>query len=228
MDTYRRTAIIVGAFFLTAMVTYLLGASIIESFLSAPDSLASISANKTQVIIGVLLELINCVAVVGIAVTIFPIFRVHNEALAMGYVAFRVMEATLLVVAVISPLVLLTLSQEYITAGATDAPYFQALGTSLIAARTHLAGLLLAIFFSLGALLFYYFLYQSKLVPRFISVWGLIAAVLVLIWNLLEAFGISISVGIVLGLPIILNEIFLGIWLIIKGFDPSAIASASA
>lgn len=71
--------------------------------------------------------------------------------------------------------------------------------------------------------MFYYLLYQTKLVPRWLSAWGLIAVVLVLTWNLLETFGISFNVGIIFGLPIILNEIFLGIWLIVKGFDASVI-----
>lgn len=97
-----------------------------------------------------------------------------------------------------------------------------------MAVRGNLTGLLAAVFFSLGALMLYYSMYQSILVPRFISVWGLIAVVLVLTWNLLETFGISLSAGIVIGLPIILNEILLGIWLIIKGFNPSAITSQPA
>jgi hypothetical protein len=228
MDIYKNSARIVGAFFLTAMVTYLLGASMIESFLIAPDYLAIVSENGTLVVFGVLLELTNCIAVVGIAVTIYPIFRRHNEAAAMGYVSFRIIEAALLVVAALSPLVVLTLSQEYITAGAADAASFQSMGTVLINARAHLAGVMLTTFFSLGALLLYYFLYQTKLVPRWLSVWGLIAAVLVLTWNLLEAFGFSISAGLIFGLPIILNEITLGIWLIVKGFNPDAVENLSA
>ena len=114
------------------------------------------------------------------------------------------------------------------TAGASDASYFQHLGTSLIEVRAQLVGQILAIFFGLSALLFYYLLYQLKLVPRFISVWGLIGAVLILTWNLLLIFGVSVSIGMILALPMILNEIFLGIWLIAKGFNPSAIASESA
>lgn len=228
MDTSRRTARIVGAFFLIAMVTYLVGASIIDSVQSAPDYLSTVSENETQVIVGVLLEIINCVAVIGIAVAIYPIFKKYNEALALGYVGFRVIEVAVLVAAVISPLLLIELSQEYLTAGVQDASDFQVIGTLLLAARAHLAGIVLSIFFSLGALIFYYFLYRTKLVPRFISIWGLIAAVLVLTWNLLEAFGIRIEAGIILGLPIILNEIFLGFWLIAKGFDPSATVIESA
>jgi hypothetical protein len=223
MNSTNRTARIVGALFLTAMVTSLLGAALIESILNAPDYLMNVSAKETQVVIGVLLELIDGTAVVGIAVMMFPIFKKDNEALALGYVAFRIIEAVIIITGVISPLILIALSQEYLTAGAPVASYFQTLGASFLTARAYLVGRMLGIFFSLGALLFYYLLYRSKLVPRFISIWGFIAVALVLAWNLLEIFGIRVSVGIILGLPIILNEIFLGIWLIAKGFNSSAI-----
>jgi hypothetical protein len=220
MNTHKRTARIVGALFLIAMVTSLVGGVWLESILSAPDYLLTVSANETQVIIGVLLELANCAAVVGIAAMLFPILKEQSEALALGYAGIRVVEAAILSAAVISPLLLITLSQEYVAAGAPDAAYFQTLGTLVLAARAHLAGLLVPVFFSLGALLLYSLLYQSRLVPRFISVWGLIAVALLLTWNLLESFDVHISAGMVFGLPIILNEIFLGIWLIVRGFNP--------
>ena len=228
MNSNRKTARIVGALFLIAMVTSLVGAGLLESILSDPDFLTNVSENETQVRLGVLLELINGIAVVCIAVMMFPIFKKYSEALALGYVSFRIIEAVIVIGAVIGPLTVIALSQEYLTAGASDASSFQTIGTSFIAVRSHLVGQMLGIFFSLGALLFYYLLYQSKLVPRFISVWGLIAVVLVFTWNLLELIGLSISVGIIFGLPIILNEIFLGIWLIAKGFNSSAIASPAA
>jgi hypothetical protein len=224
MNSNKKTAIIVGALFLIAMVTSLVGGVWLESILTTPDYLRTVSANGSQVITGVLLELINCVAVVGIAVAMFPIFRKQNEALALGYVAFRVIEAAVLIAAVISPLLLIALSQEYITVSASDAPFFETLGTLILNARLALTGLLVPVFFSLGALLFYDLLYQSRLVPRFIPIWGFIGVVAVLTWNLLETFGLSISAGMVFGLPIILNEIFLGIWLIIKGFDAPKMA----
>jgi Domain of unknown function (DUF4386) len=228
MNTGKNTARIVGALFLTAMVTSLVGGIWLESIISAPDYLTTVSANETQVIVGVLLELINCAAVVGIAVTLFPVLKQQSEALALGYVGIRVVEAVILVIAVISPLALITVSQEYVAAGSSDASFFQTLGTLVVTARTYLTGLLTALFFGLGALLLYSSLYRSRLVPRFISVWGLIAVVALWAWNLSEAFGMSISAGMVFGLPIILNEIFLGIWLIAQGFNPSAVASPSA
>jgi hypothetical protein len=130
--------------------------------------------------------------------------------------------------AVISPLLLVTLSQEYLAAGASNAAYFQSAGTVVMAAREHLASLLTPIFFSLAALLLYYFLYRSRLVPRFIPVWGFIGVAALLTWNMLEAFGMSISAGMVFALPMILNEILLGIWLIVKGFNADAFSSESA
>ncbi len=216
-----------GALFLIAMATSLLGAALIETILSAPDYLVDVSVNRTQLILGVLLELVNGIAIVGIAVMMFPIFKKHDEALALGYVAIRIIEAVIVIAAVVSPLSLIALSQEFVEVGALDASNFQTSGTSLLAARAQWIGPMLGIFFSLAALLFYYLLYQSKLVPRFISVWGLIAVALLFTWNLLGLFGISFSAGMVLALPIILNEIFLGIWLIAKGFNSSAIASES-
>jgi len=228
MDTARKTARIVGSLFLIAMVTSLVGGIWLETMISAPDYLITVSANHSQVIIGVLLELINCIAVVGIAVAMFPIFRQQNEALALGYVALRIIEGVILIAAVISPLLLIPLSLEYLSAGAPDASTFQTSANLLLSARAYIAGLLVPIFFSLAALVFYYLLYQSILVPRFISIWGLIAVVLLLAWNLLETFGISVPAGMIFGLPIILNEIFLGLWLIIKGFKPTAIDSEAA
>lgn len=226
MNSHRKIASIVGALFLIAMVTSLLGAGLIESVINTPNYLTDISADTTQLTAGVFLELINALAVVGIGVMMFTILQHHNESIALGYVGFRLMESIFLTVAAIIPLSLITLSQEYLHADVADAPYFQTLGGLLKAGRADVTGLLIPIFFSLGALLFYYLLYQSKLIPRFISVWGLIGTVLILLLNLIE---ISFSLGMILALPIILNEIFLGIWLIVKGFNlPTAAAGSAA
>jgi hypothetical protein len=81
--------------------------------------------------------------------------------------------------------------------------------------------LLIPVFFSVGAVLFYSLLSRSKLIPRFVSVWGLIGVVLILALNLLSTINlleVGMSTGLIFALPMILNEIFLGIWLIVKGF----------
>jgi hypothetical protein len=196
-----------------------------ESILGVEDYLASVSTEKTQVVMASLLEIINCVMVVGIAALMYPLIKQNSGFLGIGYVGFRVIEASILIAAVLCPLLLVVLSQEYDFVGSGAGAYFETLGVLIKSAREYLTGLLTATFFSLGALLFYYFLYQTKIVPRFIAVWGFIAVPLMLAWNLIEAFGISLSFGIVFGLLIILNEIFLGVWLIAKGFNAEAIDS---
>ncbi|GAH30840.1 unnamed protein product [marine sediment metagenome] len=169
-------------------------------------------------------------AVVGIAVMMFPILKQHNKNIALGYVGSRIIECKIIVVSEIILLSLLTLSQEYVKAGAPDASYFQTLGTLLLAVGdwTHLLGI--NIVFGLGALILNYLLYKSKLVPRWISAWGFIGATLLLAAGLLGMFGLSSwsTISIFLALPIASQEMFLAVWLIVKGFNSSAIASESA
>jgi hypothetical protein len=232
MKSYRKTAIFVGIFFLIGYVILLPGGYLVDSILDAPDYLNIISVNIPRVITGMLLEFINAAAVVGIAVLMFPLLKKQNEALALGYVGSRAVEAALLLVGHIFLLLLLVLSQEYVKAGDPATSYFQTLGTLLIAERG-LTFRLVMIVVSLGALMFYYLLYQSSLIPRFISIWGLIGAPLSLAGGLIAIFGYRAGASMptstmILGLPIMLNEILLGILLIVKGFNPSAIASQSA
>jgi hypothetical protein len=229
MIIMKKSSRIVGILFLAAMVASLLGAGLVESILSAPDYLKEISENETQLVIGVLFELMNGVAVIGIGVLMFSILRQHNETIARGYLALRIVEAVFCSVIVISPLSLMALSQEYLKAGATEAAVFQITGALSIAERASVANLLIPIFFGLGALVLYSSLYQSKLLPRFISVWGFVAAVLAIINNILLTFTVELSmvISLIFVLPIITNEIFLGIWLIVKGFGPAVTVSES-
>jgi len=224
----NKTARIVGALFLISNVTFLLGAFVfVEPILGAPDYLTLASANRTQVVLGALLELVNGIAYVGIAVLVFPILRQRFESMALWYVGFRVIEFVMQTLSDISPLALLRLSEEFVKAGAPASSSFQALGTLLLAER-YWAFQMVTFALVLGALVFYYMLYQSRLIPRFISVWGLIGALAVLATALLDTFGISPGSLEFLGVLMLLNELFLGVWLIVRGFNPSAIVSRSA
>jgi hypothetical protein len=229
MNTSRRTAKIVGALFLISNVTFILGATMfIEPSLGAPDYLTLVSASRSQVVLGVVLELINGLAYLGIGVLMFPILKQRFESLALGYVAFRVIEFIMQALSDLSPLALLTLSEDFVKAGAPAASPFQTSGAVLLADR-YWAFQLVSIALGLGALLLYSMLFRSELVPRFISVWGLIGAVSVLITALLEMFAVSVSpgLGFVLGVPMLLNELFLGGWLIVKGFNSASIVALS-
>lgn len=225
MDKSRKTARIVGALFLIATVTYTLGDGLEKSILNTPDYLLDVYANSTRVVIGVLLEFIDAAAVAAIGVMLFPILRKHNEAVALGYAGTRIIECLLLIAAGISSLSLIALSQEYVQAGTPDASYFQALGTLLVA-QSGLAFQIAMIALGLGSLPFCYLLYQMRLIPRSMSVLGLIGYAALFIGSLLEVFGHDLAM--IHYVPGGLFELVLPIWLIVKGFNSSAIVSESA
>ncbi len=227
MNTSKKTARIVGVLFIIGTVAGVLSGVFTGPILvlDDPDYLIKVSANENQIIIGMLLVLIMGFALAMVPVMLFPIFKKHNEALALGSVVFRgALEAVTYIAIVISWLLLIILSQEYVKAGAPDASYFQTLGTILLEAVDGI-NQILAIVFSLGALMIYYLFYQSKLIPRWLSVWGLIGAILYLAQPLLGMFG---SVLEILFAPLAVQEMVFAVWLIVKGFNPSAIASKSA
>ena len=224
MKDLNRTARIIGALYLISNATFLIGATmLIEPSLSAADFLGQVTANGTQVILGSLLEIINGLAYMGIAVLIYPILRQRFESLALGYVSFRIIEFVTQIAASAIPLILVTLSGGLASPAPAEA---QALGELLLTTRYWIYEMLYLVF-CVSALMLYYMLYQTKLVPRFISVWGLIAAALVLINTVFEIFGVELGTAfsMVTGLPMLLNELFLGVWLIIKGFSPDAVIS---
>jgi hypothetical protein len=225
MYTNKKTAGIIGALFLTAMAASLVGGGLVESALSFPDTLIAVSENETPVIAGALLELVNAIAVIGIGVLLYPILKQHSTNMALGYLSLRIVEAVFCSLIVISPLSLSALSQEYMSAGAAQAAALSAAGALSIAERASVAGLLIPVFFSLGALLFYASALQSRLFPRWLAAWGFTGAVLILANCLLQTFGLELSTGVqmTLALPIILNEISLGIWLMVKGFSTPAV-----
>ena len=219
----RKTAGLVGGLFLTAMAASLIGGGMVESIITSPDFLTAVSEHEQRLLVGVLLELINGMAVVGIGALMFPVLKKINESMAIMYLCFRAIEALFACLIVITPLSLLKLSQEYFRADPLDSQYFQAAGSLAIALRAGINDLPFPLFFCLGAMLFYLLLYRSGLLPRFISIWGVIATICILLMNLLTLFReapLNPGVLVFLALPIILNEIFLGIWLMVRGFNP--------
>jgi len=231
MDTHRKTAIIVGVLFIIATAVLFIGGAFYEPILSSPDYLDTAHPNRIIVIIGILLEFTKIPAIALIPVFLFPILRKRHEAFALGYVVFRLLEAVLLVGIEINKLSLISVSRDYLNKGGTDASVLQNIG-SWIQSVNEWAFLMYLLVFTLGALMFYSVLYRSKLIPRFISAWGFIAAALLLIGSVLIMFdtfaGISeTGLELIFALPIAVNEMVLAVWLIMKGFNPSAIASGS-
>jgi hypothetical protein len=231
MNTSRKIAIMVGVFYIAATVAGVLSLPFTEPTLNAPDYLTGVSANQNQVLIGALLALVMAVAVAGIAITVYPVLRKHNASIAIGYVGARIVEGVIDIISVISLLALVKLSQEFVEAGAPDASYYQTLGDILLAVQGWGVHVVLDVaVFPLGALIFNYLLYQSKLVPRWLSGWGLIGAPLWLAGGVLVMFGHDpfSTIPVLSNLPIGVQEMVFAVWMIVKGFNSTTIASESA
>ncbi len=231
MNTYRKTAITVGILLLACTVASILGPSLVSSILNTPGYLNQLAGNSNQAIIAALLEFIWAATGAGIAIVLYPILKKYNGALALGSVCFRVVENVFVLIGTLGLLSILTLSQEFIAAGAPGASSFQTLGTLLLALRDWQFHVISGLAFFLGTLMYYVILYKSKLIPRWLSGWGVLGAVLSLAATVLASFTRDLgmaSVNTYLSAPIGLQEMVLAVWLIVKGFNPSAIASLSA
>jgi hypothetical protein len=231
MNTYRNTAIVVGVLYIIGTVAGVLSVVVTGPILGASDYLANVAANPNQLTTGALLVLLMGLPLAMVPVMLFPIFRKINEVLAVGYVVFRgALETATYIASVIPWLFLLIVGREYAAAGAPDASYFQVLGSVLKEGKDSITPILVIVF-SLGALMLYYLLYRSKLIPRWISGWGVIAILLHLPTGFLIMFQLDTAfspVNMAMNLPIGLQEMVMAVWLIAKGFSPSAIASLSA
>jgi hypothetical protein len=222
MNTDKNIARIVGILFIIGTVAGVLSFVFSGPVLEDPDYLVEVSAKENQVIIGALLILVMGFALAMVPVMLFPIFKKHNETLAIGSIVFRgVLEAVTYIAIAIISLLILTLSQEYVKAEAPDASYFQTTGALLLAAEDWITHIL-AIVFSIGALIIYYLFYQSTLIPRWLSIWGIVGGLLYLSVPLLGIFGSALDI---LMAPLAIQEMVLAVWLIVKGFNSSAIAS---
>lgn len=226
MDSYRNNAIIVGVLFISATVFSILSSVFLGSTLAAPISLVTVNANGNQVVIAVILQLIAALSAFGTAVFIYPILKKFIESLAIAYVGLRLLENTFYILGVVSLITLLTLSQE--SAGAINASY-QPLSNLVMALYDWALTFGTVIIFGIGSITLNYVLYQSKLVPRWLSGWGLIGAVLVILFGFIGLISIQAtstnSILTLLALPIAVQEMVFAVWLIFKGFYQSEIAS---
>jgi len=228
MNRNRKIAIIAGVLFIIATVASVLGTLFSKPILDATDYLIKISANENRIAIGALFKFIAAAASAGIAISLYPILKKYNQGLALGAVGFRIIEGMLGIAGVICLLLLTTLSQEFVKAGSPDSSYFQTSGVLIVAGRDWMGNVAGLLAFGLGALMYYYIFFQTKLVPRWLSGWGLIGIILIIVASMLVMFrviGPMSTTQIVLAVPIGLQEMVLAVWLIVKGFNPSAIAS---
>jgi hypothetical protein len=228
MKSYRGNAIAVGLLFIACSAASILSIVPLGSMLDTPVDLAKLAANDNRVVLTALIEFVWAATAAGIAIGLYPVLRRHNRALALGAAAGRVVEGVLVLVATLSLLVLLSLSQEAVAAGSAGSSSAEASANLLLAARDWVHGFVGSLAFALGALMYYYLLYRARLIPRWLSGWGLVAIGLSVVATVYagftQEFGFT-TVNNVLNIPIGVQEMVLAVWLIVKGFNLSTVRS---
>lgn len=219
MSNENKIAKAVGALFIFTMILGMIDAYTVAPILNA--SLTDYYSKESQFYIGAFSILFMSLGVVGISVLLYPILEKHNRIIAIIYLCSRVMECLLLIIGVIIYFLLVKLSQEFIGVGSPDSSYFQTIAGVAVEAR-YSSYQVAMIILSFASIMFCYLLYKTRLIPRSISVIGIIGYASVLVSAPLDLVGRidTTGTGGILYIPGALFELFLfPIWLFIKGFN---------
>ena len=236
MNTYRMNAVMTGVLYILGTVFGVLSAVIGGEVLSSlnigkplvgVDMLGLVVANSPQITRGAFLIIMMAISLVAMTVFLYPLFRKDSEELAMGMVLFRgALEGTFYFVTALGFLNLVALGNEYIATGA-DSAALQSMGNVLYQFQYRI-GEIGPIFFLIGAACLYLSFYRTRLIPRWLTVWGFIGVVCSLASALLSFFHVDTGYGLYLEMVLAPQEMVMAVWLIVKGFNPSAIAALSA
>jgi len=236
MNTYRKNAVMAGVLYFLGTVFGVLGSvtggKVLSSLTASKplvgvDILGLVTANASRLTGGAFFYLMMGISLVAMTVFLYPIFRKDSKELAMGMVLFRgALEGTGYFVSTLGILTLVALGNEYIATGA-DSAALQSMGNVLYQFQDRL-GAVGPIFFLIGATCLYLSFYRTRLIPRWLTVWGLIGVVSSMASALLLFFHMDTGYGLYMEMVIAPQEIVMAVWLIVKGFNPSAIAALFA
>ena len=228
MASNRKTSTIVGILFIVGTVAGILSGVFTEPVLGASDYLKQVASNENSVVLGALFVLVMGFPLAMIPVMMFPIFRRYNEPLALGAVVFRgILEAVAYMVIATCWLLLIPVGREFVKVSSTNAATFQAVGT-FISQSVYWTEHILALVFTIGAMMLYWLFFKTKLIPAWLSLWGFIGAILYFaapILNMFDPLHPALSLGVKWGylmIPLAIQEMIFALWLIIRGFNQSA------
>lgn len=219
MNSNKIAARTFGIAFLIGYISYGLGFGLLNSVINSPDGLALIFNCKNQVIFeaAIMMAVFAPVNIV-LGVIMAPIFKRYNQPLAYAYLSAAIASTVLLIVGAIFLLLSIPLSEEFVKVGSDDIRNLELLFT-LIKKANFFSYQIAMVIWGFGGLIFSYLLYVSKIVPRWLSIWGIIGYLIFISGAFFALFGVSIDV--ILDIPGGLFEIFLSFWFIVKGFDTS-------
>jgi hypothetical protein len=220
-NTYRKTATTVGVIYLLGFVVGIGGNILIQSLLGASDPLAAVGASSMLIAIGAMLWLLAVAGDAAHGILMFPILKRFSERIAFGYFGARIMEGGFMGVMALLILFQIPLANEYLKGGASET--LQALSAVFNQAQLYAYhfGMLTV---GVAGLMLCYLFYRTQLVPRFLGVWGLIGYAVILGGSVLEVAGFNLNL--IHTIPGGLWEVFIGVWLIVKGFSASPVLLA--
>ena len=226
----RKNAVIAGVLFVIGTVSGVICAVISNPIMQDSDSILGLAANPGAITLAAMLQFIMGISCAGISIALYPILKKYSSSLAIGAVSFRLLENLLQILKAVSMISLLAISQEFLLSGNQNSSIFQYLIQIVTRASdwmTHGAAL---ICFTIGAGLYYIAFYQHRLIPRWISLWGLIAVTvtalssLLMMFNLIPGFG---TIQIIANGAIFVQEMVFAFWLIAVGVKTSPLTSMS-
>jgi hypothetical protein len=223
MTSTRRIPIATGSLLIVGTISALTAAALLPA-LTGSDYLTGVASHPSRMAAAALAYLLEAGTSAGIAIALYPVLKKAGAALALGSVVFRTIEAVMYTTALVSLLSVLTLSQRFATAPAADRAPIHVMADSLLSLRDH-SNLAAVFAYSTGALMYYALFYRSRLVPRWLSAWGMAGVLLLLAACVLALFRNNPVTGYtLLILPIAIQEIALAIWLLVRGFSAPSIA----
>ncbi len=225
INKYRKTASVVGAVYLAGFVVGIVGNIMIKSILDAPNHLSIISASSMTVAIGAILWLLAVIGDAGHGVLMFPVLKQHSERMAIGYLAFSIVDAVFIAVMVLFMLIQIPLGSEYLKTAAVGASFLQAMSAVSAQASQYAYEIGMSAL-GVSGLILCYTLYKAKLVPGWLAIWGLVGYATILFGMVSAIMGSGL--GDLSSIPGGLWEVFMGVWLIVKGFSSSAVVSQAA
>ena len=225
----RGTALVAGLLYLVTIAASIPAVFLLDPVLTDPTYILGAGDTDGLVVLGCLLDLVNALACIGTAVALFSIVKLEHEGFALGFVTTRMFEAAVIVIGIVCLLAIVALRHE--GAGGTSDDALVAVGRGLVAVRDATFLLGPGLMPALNAFLLGMLMYRSRLVPRPIPIVGLVGAPLLLSSSLGIMFGVNTATSpwaAIATLPILLWELSLGLWMTLKGFDPSAPILAGA
>lgn len=179
-----------------------------------------------QVIIGAVFQFIMALSYLGVALLLYPIIRRFSGSLAIGFLSFRIIAANLVIFGTILLLLILALSNEFVSNSPENPSNFQALGNALKITRDYINHVFMVLILCIGNFILYILLIRAKLIPLWLSAWGLVGTLLSAVASVLILFHIVdviTSEYLILNMPTAVLEFVLGMWLVVVGFNKNVL-----